>query len=152
MSAPSPELWFYHLERSSLDQVLPELLDRTLKRGWRAVVRSPNEGELRRLDDWLWTCKDESFLAHGLASEPMPERQPILLTTAEDNPNGAHALFLISDASLAGLSGYERGLYLFDGADEAQLGAARARWREAKAQGLPVSYWRQTEQGWEKQA
>ena len=152
MAEGAPELWFYHLERSSLDQVLPELLDRTLKRGWRAVVRSPDEGELRRLDDWLWTCKDESFLAHGLAAEPMAERQPILLTTGADNPNGAQALFLIGDADLVGLPDYERGLYLFDGRDEAQLGAARARWREAKAQGLSVSYWRQTAQGWEKQA
>ncbi len=152
MPASPPELWFYHLERSSVDQVLPELLERTIKRGWRAVVRSPDEAELKRLDDWLWTFRDESFLAHGLASEPMPERQPILLTTGNDNPNRAHALFLLSDAPLAGLAGYERGLYLFDGRDEARLADARARWRKAKAGGIPVSYWRQTEQGWEKQA
>ena len=25
-----PEIWFYHLERSTLDQVLPVLLDKTL--------------------------------------------------------------------------------------------------------------------------
>ena len=132
--------------------MLPELLERTLKRGWRAVVRCPDEVELRRLDDGLWIYKDESFLAHGLASEPMAERQPILLTTGADNTNAAQALFLLGDADLDGLATYERGLYLFDGRDEARLGAARTRWREAKAQGLPVSYWRQTEQGWEKQA
>lgn len=152
MAEGAPELWFYHLERSSLDQVLPGLLERTLKRGWRAVVRSSDDAELKRLDDWLWTYRDESFLAHGLAGEPMAERQPIVLTTGNDNPNGAEALFLVSDAGLAGLSGYERGLYLFDGKDEGQLSLARARWREAKADGLPVSYWRQTAQGWEKQA
>ncbi len=152
MAEGAPELWFYHLERSSIDQVLPELLERALKRGWRAVVRSPDEGALRRLDEFLWTYRDDSFLAHGLASDDMAERQPILLTSADDRPNAAHAVFLLDDASLAGLSDYERGLYLFDGMDEAQLGAARTRWREAKAGGVAVSYWRQTEQGWEKQA
>jgi hypothetical protein len=35
----SGEIWFYHLERSTLDQVLPELLDKTLQRGWCARVR-----------------------------------------------------------------------------------------------------------------
>ena len=33
------EVWFYHLERTGLDQALPELLEKTLQRGWRAVVR-----------------------------------------------------------------------------------------------------------------
>ena len=33
------EVWFYHLERTGLDQALPELLQKTLARGWRALVR-----------------------------------------------------------------------------------------------------------------
>ena len=33
------EVWFYHLERTSLDQALPELLEKTLARGWKALVR-----------------------------------------------------------------------------------------------------------------
>ena len=33
------EVLFYHLEHRSLDSVLPELLERTLARGWRAVAR-----------------------------------------------------------------------------------------------------------------
>ena len=39
MSDAKPEIWFYHLERSTLDQVLPGLLEKTLQRGWRALVR-----------------------------------------------------------------------------------------------------------------
>ena len=35
-----PEIWFYHLERSTLDQVLPTLLEKTLERGWRALIKS----------------------------------------------------------------------------------------------------------------
>ena len=34
------EVWFYHLERQGLDQVLPALLERTLQKGWRARVRA----------------------------------------------------------------------------------------------------------------
>ena len=30
------EVWFYHLERTALDQALPELLEKTLAKGWRA--------------------------------------------------------------------------------------------------------------------
>ena len=38
--AEACEVWFYHLERTSLDQALPELLEKTLARGWKAVVRT----------------------------------------------------------------------------------------------------------------
>jgi len=107
---------------------------------------------LAELDDRLWTFRDDSFLPHGRADEPLAERQPILISEHEANPNKAEALFLIDGAELGGLAAYERRLYLFDGRDEAQLALARSRWREARATGAPVSYWRQTERGWEKQA
>ena len=34
------EVWFYHLERTALEQALPDLLEKTLAKGWRAVVRA----------------------------------------------------------------------------------------------------------------
>ena len=39
--APAAPIWFYHLERSSLDDVLPELVDRCLKRAWRVLNWAP---------------------------------------------------------------------------------------------------------------
>jgi DNA polymerase III subunit chi len=148
------EVWFYHLERASADEVLPELLRRTLERGWRARVKSPDAARLQALDARLWTAgRPESLLPHGLDSEPHAERQPILLTQVDANPNGAQALFLIDGAEAGPLDGLARCLDLFDGRDEAQVAAARDRWRSARAQGAKVSYWRQKEDGrWDKQA
>ena len=39
MAEEMTEVWFYHLERTGLEQALPELLEKTLQRGWKAVVR-----------------------------------------------------------------------------------------------------------------
>ena len=152
--AESPcEVWFYHLERSSADQVLPELLEKTLGRGWKALVRGIDARRLEALDAHLWTFRDDSFLPHGLAGEPMAERQPVLLTTALDNPNAGDALFLIDGAEPGDLAGYARCILLLDGRDEVALGTARGRWTIFKKAGHPVSYWRQgAERGWEKQA
>lgn len=146
------EVWFYHLERSGLDQVLPDLLERTLARGWKAVVRTRAADRVEHLDGWLWSYRDESFLPHGLEDEPGAARQPILLTTGFENPNAADALFLIDGADAGELAGYTRCVVLFDGRDEAALAGARAQWSRVKGAGLPVSYWRQRERGWEKQA
>ncbi len=153
MAGNDCEIWFYHLERSTLDQVLPELLEKTLQRGWKAIVRSPDAERIEHLDGWLWAYRDASFLPHGLRDEPLAERQPILLTAALDNPNSADALFLIDGADPGPLDAYARCILLFDGRDEAALQLARQRWKGFKAEGLSVSYWRQgAERGWEKQA
>jgi DNA polymerase-3 subunit chi len=149
----SCEVWFYHLESSSLDRVLPELLQKTVARGWKALVRAAGRDRLDHLDGWLWSYRDDAFLAHGLDDEPMADRQPILLTSGADNRNGAQALFLIDGAEPGELDGYERCIILFDGRDESALEGARARWAALKAQKLAISYWRQNEAGgWAKQA
>ncbi len=153
MAEGACEVWFYHLERTGLDQALPELLDRTLARGWRAIVRSSSSDRLEHLDGWLWSYREDSFLPHGLDSEPNAARQPVLLTTGEANPNAANALFLIDGAEPGALDGYVRCLVLFDGKDEGQLQLARRQWSALKASGAALSYWRQSGEGrWEKQA
>jgi DNA polymerase-3 subunit chi len=147
------EVWFYHLERSSAEQVLPELLEKTLGRGWKALVRGVDKGRLEGLDAHLWTWRDDAFLPHGLATEPMAERQPVLLTDQPDNPNGGDAVFLLDGAEPGDLAGVSRCVLLFDGRDESALAQARGRWAVFKKAGHPVSYWRQgVERGWEKQA
>ncbi len=147
------EVWFYHLERTGLDQALPELLEKTLAKGWRALVRSPDRNRIEHLDGWLWSWRDDSFLAHGVEGEPHAELQPIFLTTGANTPNGAQALFLLDGAEPGPLEAFARCIFLFDGRDESATAEARARWKAVKAGGHPVSYWRQTERGaWERQA
>ncbi|MET0293556.1 MAG: DNA polymerase III subunit chi [Phenylobacterium sp.] len=146
------EVWFYHLERTGLDQALPELLEKTMARGWKAVVRTPSQDRLEHLDGWLWSYRDDSFLPHGLVDEPQAERQPVLLTTAMENPNQAQALFVIDGAELGPLQGYERCLVLFDGRDDQAVAKARGQWSAARSSGEACAYWRQSGRGWEKQA
>lgn len=151
--ATGTEIWFYHLERSSLGQVLPELLDRTLQRGWRAIVRVADPSQLEDIDDALWTWREDSFLAHGLASEPHADRQPILLTSSQENPNGAHALFIVDGSELGETETYARCFIIFEGRDETALHGARELWRKLKGQGANLAYWKQSDEGrWEKAA
>ena len=150
--ADACEVWFYHLERTGLDQALPELLEKTLARGWKAIVRATRSERVEHLDGWPWAYRDESFLPHAPADEPGAARQPILLTTNDENLNGADALFLVDGAEPGELGDYTRCVVLFDGGDEEALATARRQWRAVKAKGLPASYWKQQGRGWEKQA
>ena len=92
------------------------------------------------------------FLPHAPADEPGAARQPILLTTNDENLNGADALFLVDGAEPGELGDYTRCVVLFDGGDEEALATARRQWKSVKAKGLPASYWKQQGRGWEKQA
>lgn len=147
------EVLFYHLERQTLDQILPALLERTVERGWRAVVQAGDDERLAAIDAHLWTYKEESFLAHGTVKDGPPVEQPIFLTTDESNPSGAAVRFLVDGARLNDFTGYLRVVLIFDGHDQAALDGARAQWKTAKAQGCGVTYWQQGATGrWEKRA
>ena len=153
MSDAKPEIWFYHLERSTLDQVLPGLLEKTLQRGWRALVRGAVAHRLDDIDEHLWTYRADSFLPHGLASQEHAVRQPILLSESGENLNGAQALFIVDESELGTTEGYERCFIIFDGRNEQALQQARERWRTLKATNANLAYWKQTDEGrWEKAA
>lgn len=147
------EVLFYHLERQPLERVLPSLLQRTLERGWRAVVQVGSTERLEALDAHLWTYAEDSFLPHGTAKEGAPDRQPILLTVGEENDNGAGVRFLLDGADMEAYAGYTRIVVIFDGRDGDALAAARAQWQRIRAQGCKATYWRQSDAGrWEQKA
>ena len=141
------EIYFYHLERRSLEQVLPTLLELSLKRGWRAAVQAASEERVEALNTLLWTYREESFLPHGTSRDGRAEAHPIYLTAGDDNPNEAHIRFLVDGASLKDASPYTRVAYVFDGSDQDAVARARAEWQAAKAKGHAVSYWQQDENG-----
>ena len=144
------EVLFYHLECSTLQQVLPGLLQKTVERGQRALVRCGTPEGLEALEEHLWTFRDESFLPHGVAGEAHEAAQPVLLSLAGEAPNGADVLFVVEDAPVGPeeMTGFARAVVMF-----AAAGAQEARdaWRAVKAAGMDATYWKQTPQGrWEK--
>ena len=148
------ELLFYHLQRQPLEKVLPALIEKSLERGWRVVVQAASDERVDALDAHLWTYRDDAFLPHGTDRDANAAAQPVLLTTRDDNPNGAHVRFLIEGAGVpARADGYERIVLLFDGEDPDAVAAARERWTQARAQGLAATYWQADEQGrWQRKA
>lgn len=148
------EVLFYHLTRTTAEATLPTLLERSLARGWRAVVRSGAPERLAALDSHLWTYAEASFLPHGTAASAHPAREPVYLTAGEEIPNGAEVLFLIEGARVrpeeaARLS---RLVLLFRDADAQAVEAARADWRAVTAAGLTATYWAQEGGRWVEKA
>ncbi len=161
------EISFYHLTRTTLEAALPQMLEKTLERGQRAVVRAGSAERVEALHGWLWTYKDRGFLPHGSAKDGHAALQPIWLTEKDERPNEAQVLFLTDGAELGGaelggaelggaesgeeVAEFERCAVLFDGNDESALTAARAQWTGLKEAGHDLTYWQQNDAGrWEK--
>lgn len=148
------EVWFYHLQNRTLESTLPQLLEKSLERGWRVVVQAGSPERRDALDSHLWTYADESFLPHGTRADGHAALQPIYLTDGPENPNGAIVRFLVDRAAApADLAGYTRAIFIFDGTDPDALDDARRHWRDIKAAGHEVTYWQQNDRGgWTKKA
>ena len=148
------EILFYHLQRQPLERVLPTLLEKSLERGWRVVVQASSDERVEALDAHLWTYRDDGFLPHGTGKEAEAAEQPVLITSGDDNVNGAQVRFLVDGAPFpVDTAAYQRVVLLFDGDDPDAVSAARERWTEAKAQGFEATYWQPDEQGrWVKRA
>lgn len=146
---------FYHLQKQSLDEVLPKLLMKSYSSGKKAVVKIGKEDKLEQINSYLWTFQDESFLPHGSKKDGFAEQQPIWLTLLDDNPNHADFLFLTEGAEIGldKIADYERIFNIFDGNSEEALLQARRLWKEYKSAGCDVFYWQQDSNGkWEQKA
>jgi DNA polymerase-3 subunit chi len=138
---------FYHLTRTALDQALPQMLEKTLERGQRAVVRASSEARVEALSARLWTYNDRAFLPHGSLKDGRAERQPVWLTVQDEAPNGAEVLFLTDGAASQKIGDFSLCAILFDGGDDEAVAQVRDQWKDLKQAGHEVTYWQQDDDG-----
>jgi DNA polymerase-3 subunit chi len=143
------EIGFYHLRSTPLERALPKLLERARAQGYAIVVRAGSPERVAQLDAVLWTYEEASFLPHGTDRDGEAALQPIWLTDRNENPNRATMLVLVDGVEADDLSLFARCADIFD---DSGVDAARGRWRRARDAGHTLTYWQQTETGWERRA
>jgi DNA polymerase-3 subunit chi len=118
-------------------------------------VRTDSAERSDMLDTLLWTYDDRSFLPHAQAGDGDPNRQPVLISVEEANLNRAEIVFYVGGVlpgDWRALKDLVRVVLLFDGRDGEALAGARAAWKEARAAGHDVTYWKESPSGkFEKQ-
>ena len=144
-----PEYWFYHLEASALEDVLPGLLEKVRERGWTALVKlgGASEQRLAELDQYLWTFKDASFLPHGRDDQPLADEQPILLSATTDAAGGKDCVLLIDGAEVADMTGVTRAIVMINGRNSDDVTRERMRWKQLSDRDASLAYFQQDERG-----
>ncbi|MDO4161426.1 MAG: DNA polymerase III subunit chi [Pseudomonadota bacterium] len=140
---------FYHLQKRTLDETLPILLQKAYGTGKRIKIKIGTEERVEFINSLLWTYNDESFLPHGSKKDGFAEQQPVWLSSDSENPNDAVFLFLVDGAAetVANVQAYERIFNIFDGNSDEALQLARQLWKEYKNAGFEVYYWQQDNNG-----
>jgi len=140
---------FYHLQKSTLEQVLPKLCEKAYMTGSHIKVLVGTEERVDFINSLLWTYNEESFLPHGSKKDGFAEDQPIFISSEENNENGASLLILVDGAmpDIKVLQEYERVLNIFDGSNDHSLNNARSYWKEIKNDGGELHYWQQNDKG-----
>jgi DNA polymerase-3 subunit chi len=146
------EVRFYHLLTRTVDQALPEILQKGLGAGHRIVVRTRDDAEAEKLAAHLWTFREDSFLPHGTKKDGHADKQPIWITPGTDTPNSATMAVILNGAPLEPDAPFTLCCDLFDGNDEAATAAARVRWKTYKDLNFSLAYWQQTDKGWVQKA
>lgn len=140
---------FYHLTRSTADQLAATLIGKSRAAGWRVELRGTDRIRMERLDEALW--QGEGFLPHGLAGGPHDALQPVLLTVAGEGI-GADCLIALDGAAVdpGECPAAQRICIVFDGNDEAAVDQARGQWRALTGAGVAAEYWSEEGGRWEK--
>ena len=148
------EVFFYHLTSSTLEQTLPQLLERSLQNNWRVLVRSGDERQMQWLDERLWGGNTPQFIPHGISGTENDGDQPVLLTTDDKNANAAHALMLVQGAktTAAEVIKFDRVSLVFNGNEPEVLQSAREDWKVLTDAGVAAKYWSQASGKWEMKA
>jgi len=144
---------FYHLQKQTLDEVLPKLLLKAYATGKKIKLAVGTPERVDFINSLLWTFDDESFLPHGTKKDGFAEMQPIYVSSDDENPNNAEFLFLTDGAVVEGekLAAFERVFNIFDGNSEDSLVSAREYWKQLKDSGAELHYWQQDSSGkWEQ--
>jgi DNA polymerase-3 subunit chi len=147
----SVEVNFYHLVSSSLLEALPKLLEQILSKDYKVLVLCVDKEQMKALDEKCWTYSSNVFLPHATIDDPYPDEQPILFSLNLDNINKANLLVnLGKEIDLEKLS-FSKIVDIFDSKYEAELAAARKRYKLYSNKFYKITYYKQNDKGrWEK--
>lgn len=135
---------FYHLTSLPLERVLPQIAEKVLAAGEKLLIVA-DEAQLPQLDTQLWSYSRDAFLPHGRSDGPVPEAQPILLSTSVKPLNGATNIALADGQWRDEALDFARIFYFFDGN---RVADARSSWRALKLNAdVECRYWKQDERG-----
>lgn len=128
---------FVKLDRPERARLLCELAEEFFLQGERILVVVQDDNQGVTLDQFMWTWKKGSFLPHAYDNGTMEcLDEPVVITTREENANGARVLIAGRPCSLEFARQFQVVLDFAEVYDEALREASRSRFRAFREAGF----------------
>lgn len=116
------------------------LVEQAYEQGQRSYVRVTSDDEARRMDDALWSFRDQAFIPHEVLSATSPTHPRIMavIGTADTAPAEFQSLLInLSNAMPASMTTIARICEVVD-ADPQRKQEARERYKQYRDQGCQM--------------
>ncbi len=142
------DVMFYHALETSAVAVLFELLKKSFQDNKRCLVCVDTLDNADVMSENLWKHQDDFILPHGLITQEMPDKQPILLTNNTENINHADYIFFIGLVQITDIEHFKRCVVIFDDMSETVKDHARNQFKILKNNNITVKYYQQINNKW----
>ncbi len=126
------QVMFYHANQTSAVAVLFDLLKKSLKDSKKCLVCCDTLDTANNISEYLWKIQSDFILPHGIITEAMPDKQPVLLTDNTDNINQSNYIFFIGHVLIKDTEFFERSIVIFDNHSDAIKSHMREQFKSLK--------------------
>ena len=137
-----PRAYFLKTTRRHFERQICEMAAGYYEQQRKALIAAADAAQARRLDDLLWSWRQESFVPHlcvdALKEEdaPLLAQMPVLITSGGANPSAIPNLLLADPWPVERLGGFEEIVDFVIDDDEPAKAEARRRFRRYREAGL----------------
>lgn len=110
-----PEINFYQVDET-VSKALAPLLLKILSEKKKVLIFCREQNQIKEIDGALWNYGRNKFIPHATIfdKEFEPKRQPVLITSKEENQNDADYLVFVDEPSESFISKFSRVFYFFE--------------------------------------
>jgi len=105
---------FYQVMNGEVIKFSCQLLAKCFQNNILTFVQVLDDATAAMLDRTLWTFAQKSFIPHATDKDPLPEKQPIYISTTDQCPIKAKGLMLIGVDRLD-IKDFDRVMVMLDG-------------------------------------
>ena len=146
-----PEIRFYHLTKSRIDDALPALLQKVIDMGIKSDVII--SGDVNEFSTNLWESgSGNSFIANDTGDDITTQTPVAIYSNVGLNTESLRKTrFFVDEISTELMAGADLNCFMFNGNDERILTNARALWKDlADKDEFKLVYYHQNDNGvWE---
>ncbi|MBF0193186.1 MAG: DNA polymerase III subunit chi [Magnetococcales bacterium] len=132
---------FYQLGISTLESAITTILNKAHAQGIRSTLLTPGTDPSKYWDSQLWYSPPDSFLPHGIDTNPDPELQPLLIASKPTDKNNATLIVLSTPKLIEKPQQFDMVIDFVDGSNPEALNASRTRYKKYMEQGCNMEYW-----------